>query len=210
MNLSERLASGIAALGLVVDVPAQERLLRFLDLLVKWNRVHNLTAVREPERMIAQHLLDSLSILPQLNGAVRVVDVGSGGGLPGIPLAVARPDFEVTLLDSSHKKCAFQRQVQAELGLANISVACARVETWKPGEHFDIVVSRAFADLGEFAQLAGHLLQDQGRLLAMKGVYPYEEIARLPSGYSLAKVVPLKVPHLDAERHLVILTRKVS
>ncbi|HEY4998369.1 MAG TPA: 16S rRNA (guanine(527)-N(7))-methyltransferase RsmG, partial [Usitatibacter sp.] len=174
-----------------------------LELIAKWNRVHNLTAVRETQQMVVLHLLDSLSVLPYLEGARTVLDVGSGPGLPGIPIAIARPDVAVTLLDSSHKKCAFLQQAKTELALANVEIVCDRVENWKPPAKFDAVVSRAFSDLGDFVAQAQHLVAPGGRLIAMKGVYPFEEITRVPSTHRVAKVLELHVPTLDAKRHLV-------
>jgi 16S rRNA (guanine527-N7)-methyltransferase len=172
-------------------------------LIEKWNRVHNLTAVREPEQMAVLHVLDSLALVPHVLSARTLLDVGAGAGFPGIPVALARPELEVTLLDSSHKKATFLEQAKAELKLANVAVACERVETWKPGHRYDVVASRAFADLSDFVGLAGHLLAPGGRILAMKGVYPYEEIARIPGTHRVSDVVELKVPTLDAKRHLV-------
>ena len=207
MNWQERLQRGCAALGVDLDAAAQERLLAYLELLAKWNRVHNLTAVRDPEQMVAQHLLDSLAVLPRLAACNSLIDVGSGGGLPGIPLAIARPQMAVTLLDSSAKKTAFLRQAQLELGLDNLVVVCARVEAYQPETPFEVVISRAFADLSEFAALAAHLCAPNGVLLAMKGLYPYEEIERLPSEVAMVEVVPLRVPELEAQRHLAVLKK---
>jgi 16S rRNA (guanine527-N7)-methyltransferase len=207
MTPAALLAAGVQELGLALSAAAQARLLDYVALLEKWNKVHNLTAVREPEMMVSQHLLDSLAVLPAVAARKTLLDVGSGGGLPGIPLALARADLAVTLLDSNHKKVAFLRQAKAELGLANVEVVCERVEAWRPADRFGAVVSRAFADLGEFAALAGHLVAPGGALLAMKGIYPYEELARLPADFRLHEVWPLKVPQLAAERHLVILQK---
>ena len=201
----EAIDRGLAAAAL--DVPAARRplLAQHLALLEKWNRVHNLTAVREGEAMVALHVLDSLSVLPHLGPARTLVDVGTGGGFPGIPLAIARPDVTVTLVDSSHKKCTFLEQAKAELGLSNVAVACERVESWRPASGFDVVVSRAFSELADFVQQAGHLLAPGGRFIAMKGVYPYDEIARLPASHRAARVEEVRVPGLDAKRHLVFL-----
>lgn len=204
MNLEEKLASGLEHLGLNLDAVTQRRLLDYLALLQKWNKVYNLTAVREPEKMLTQHLLDSLAVLPYLAGN-RIIDVGTGPGLPGIPLALANPALDVTLLDSNHKKTVFLRQACLELGLSNVTVVCERAETWRPAENFDAVISRAFSDLAEFVKLAGHLCKDDGTMLAMKGLYPYEEIAQLPATVVVLRVEPLRVPGLDAERHLVVL-----
>ena len=203
MTLDTRIDEGLHALGLTPE--AHRAMQGHLELVAKWNRVHNLTSVREPEQMVTLHLLDSLSVLPHLGNATRVADIGSGAGFPGVPLAIARPELQVTLVESSHKKCSFLEQVKAELGLANVHVVCERVERWKPAERFDIVVSRAFAELADFVTQAAHLAAPGGRMLAMKGIYPYEEIARLPSGHRVAEVVELHVEGLDAKRHLVVL-----
>ncbi|MCM2327431.1 MAG: 16S rRNA (guanine(527)-N(7))-methyltransferase RsmG [Lysobacter sp.] len=203
MTIEARLAEGLAAMGLALDVPAQAKLAAYLRLIDKWNKVHNLTAVREPAQMVVLHLLDSLSVLPHVAGAKTLLDVGTGAGLPGIPLAIARPDLAVTLLDASHKKAAFLRQAKAELALANVEVACERVERWHPQAPFDVVVSRAFAELADFVAQAGHLVAPGGALLAMKGVHPFEEISRVPPSHRVESVVALAVPTLDAQRHLV-------
>ena len=144
MTLAARIAEGIAAMHLDVPPQTAERLAAYIDLIAKWNRVHNLTAVREPERMVVLHLLDSLSILPDIGAAARVVDVGSGAGLPGIPIAISRPDVRVALLDSAHKKCAFLRQAKIDLALDNAEVVWERVGEWRPQDRFDVIVSRAF------------------------------------------------------------------
>jgi 16S rRNA (guanine527-N7)-methyltransferase len=201
---THELARATAALGLALADAQTATLERYLDLLEKWNRVYNLTAIRERSRMVTHHLLDSLAVLPHVRGP-RVLDVGSGAGLPGIPIAVASPALQVTLLESNHKKSAFLTQAVAELQLANVQVATARVESWQPEARFDTIVSRAFAELGEFATLAGRLLAPQGVLAAMKGVHPFEEIERLPQGFRVERVVRLHVPGLDAERHLVLM-----
>jgi len=203
MTLAEQIRAGTAAMELALPEPALDRFAQHLDLIAKWNRVHNLTAVRETDQMVVLHLLDSLSVLPHLAHAKTVVDVGTGPGLPGIPVAIARPDLAVTLLDSSHKKCTFLRQAKTELGLDNVEVVCERVEEWKPAQRFDAVISRAFSELADFVQQAQHLVASGGMMLAMKGVYPFEEIARVPATHRVAKVLELKVPRLDAKRHLV-------
>jgi 16S rRNA (guanine527-N7)-methyltransferase len=203
MSLAPRIAEGLAAMGVDLPAPARERLEQHLNLIAKWNRVHNLTAVRETEQMVVLHLLDSLSVLPHLESARSVLDVGTGPGLPGIPIAIARPGARVTLLDSSHKKCSFLQQAKTELGLANVEVVCDRVENWKPAGKFDVVVSRAFSDLADFVAQAQHLVAPGGQLIAMKGVYPFDEIARVPATHRVARVLELHVPTLDAKRHLV-------
>ena len=203
--LISSLKQGLTALEIRLDSGAIGQLIDYLTLLEKWNRVYNLTAVRDPAKMVSHHLLDSLAVLPQIEGTARLLDVGSGAGFPGMPLAIARPDCSVTLLDSSHKKAAFLRQAVAELGLGNVAVICERVETWRADPKFDLILSRAFAELGEFAGLSAHLLAAGGRFAAMKGLYPFEEIERLPKGIAVRSVVKLEVPGLHAERHLVIM-----
>jgi 16S rRNA (guanine527-N7)-methyltransferase len=203
MSLASDLQQGINALRLKLSPQAQQRLLDYLALLRKWNKVYNLTALREPEKMVSHHLLDSLAVVPYIE-ARRILDVGSGAGLPGIPLAIARDDWRVTLLDSSHKKAAFLKQAAIELKLSNVTVCCERVEAWLPEQKFELIISRAVSDLAEFVTLSKHLLHEGGRFAAMKGVYPHEEIAQLPSGYRLERVIPLKIPGLKAQRHLVM------
>jgi 16S rRNA (guanine527-N7)-methyltransferase len=207
MTLEARIQDGAARMALALPDGAVAKCAAYLRLLEKWNRVHNLTAVRETERMVVLHLLDSFSVLPHIDDALSILDVGSGGGLPGIPIAIARPDLRVTLLDSSTKKATFLEQARAELALTHVEVVCARVEQWHPDQLFDAVVSRAFADLGEFVAQAQHLVAPSGRMLAMKGVYPFEEIARLPATHRVAQVAELHVPELDAKRHLVFVER---
>lgn len=204
-TLKSSLKRGLTGLGIRLDSRSTDQLIDYLTLLEKWNRVYNLTAVRDPAKMLSHHLLDSLAVLPQIEGAPRLLDVGSGAGLPGIPLAIARPGSSVTLLDSSHKKAAFLRQAVAELGLGNVAVVCERVETWRAEPKFDLILSRAFAELGEFAELSVHLLAAGGQLAAMKGLYPFEEIECLPKGIAVRGVVKLEVPGLHGERHLVIM-----
>ena len=211
MTPATLLADGVAALGLaaLVGSGAQAKLLAYLALLEKWNRTHNLTAIREPERMITHHLLDSLAVLPHLpvREGLRVIDIGSGGGLPGVPLAIVRPDWQLALLDSNFKKATFLRQAAIELPLPNVEVVAARVEDFTPAAPFDIAISRAFSDLAVFAGASANLLAPHGRLVAMKGVYPHEELAQLPPGISVTGTPSLKIPGLDADRHLVIMER---
>ncbi|WP_024304335.1 16S rRNA (guanine(527)-N(7))-methyltransferase RsmG [Pseudogulbenkiania sp. MAI-1] len=203
MTHTAELTRGLAELKLDLTQEQIARLEAYLALLAKWNQTYNLTAVREEERMVSYHLLDSLTLVPHLNGGTRLLDVGSGGGMPGIPAAIARPDLKVVLLDSNHKKTTFLRQAVIELKLDNVEVITDRVEAYQPAEKFDRITSRAFAELAEFVKLTRHLLTPGGQYVAMKGVYPYEEIAQLPEGFTVAEVVPLTVPGLDAERHLV-------
>lgn len=206
MSLGSELERGVAALDVALAPAAQQKLLAYLALIDKWNRVYNLTAVREPGQMVSHHLLDSLAVAPHLSGA-SLADVGSGAGLPGIPLALARPDTAVTLIESSHKKAAFLKQAAIELALDNVEVVNARVEAWDALRRFDVVISRAFSDLPEFVALAGRLCAEGGVLAAMKGVHPYEELEQLPAPYCTRAVIPLAVPGLGAERHLVLIER---
>jgi len=198
------LDTGLERLGLDLPAAARQKLLDYVALIAKWNQVHNLTAIREPVKMVTHHLLDSLALLKVIDGpAKRVVDIGTGAGLPGIPLAIARPDWSVTLLDSNHKKGVFLQQAVSELGLSNATVFVDRVEAFRPEGGFDYVVSRAFSDLPEFAELSRHLRAPGGALLAMKGVYPYEEVLQLSPEIGTVEVIRLDVPGVDAERHLV-------
>ena len=207
--LYQLLTDGVGELGLELSDVQLGKLLDYVALLAKWNAVYNLTAIRDPRQMLIQHILDSLSIVPHLvqRNPRTVLDVGSGGGLPGIVLAIVRPDWGVTVNDIVHKKTAFQAQAKAELGLTNLSVVTGRVETLRPGDEvsakFDVIVSRAFAELADFVTLARHLVAEQGVILAMKGVRPDDEIERLPAGAHVEQIIRLDVPFLDAERHLV-------
>jgi len=204
MTIPLQLAAGVAALGLPLPDGSEAKLLAYLALLEKWNRVYNLTAVRDAERMVSHHLLDSLAAVPFFQGQT-VLDVGSGGGLPGIPLAIARPQLQVTLIDSIAKKTAFLLQVKAELGLGNLEVVTGRVEDFQPEAKFDVITSRAFSDLKEFVGLTRHLLKPGGRWLAMKGVLPHEEIVLLQGWVKVSANHALVVPGLEASRHLIVL-----
>jgi len=204
IDLSEKLNKGLTTLGLKLSPETQQKMLDYLALLSKWNKVHNLTAVRELDDMVTLHLLDSLAVIPSLTTS-NMLDVGSGGGLPGIPLALALPELQVTVVDSSHKKATFLRQAKAELGLDNVQVVCERVEAYRPEINFHSIISRAFSDVSEFVRLTQHLLEQNGKWLAMKGVHPYDELAQMPDVTST--VLPLTIPGLDAHRHLVILNR---
>jgi len=196
------LAAGLAELGISLSGELQQKLLAFRDLLLKWNKTYNLTALRDPEQAISHHLLDSLAILPHI-GSGPLLDVGSGGGLPGIPLAIARPDLSVSMVDTVQKKATFLQQASIELGLKNVAVHHARVEEMQ-GQYAQ-VSSRAFAEIGLFVSLTRHLLAPGGRWLAMKGLRPDEELKALPDDIAVEAIVPLLVPGLAAERHLIIL-----
>lgn len=202
-ELLHALTHGLKELDIEVGQAQSELLLRYLNLVVKWNRVHNLTAIREPLDMVSLHLLDSLAIVPFLR-ARSILDVGTGAGLPGIPLAIAMPESRVTLLDTSSKRTAFLTQAVSELGLDNASVVNARVEQWQGGP-FDIIVSRAFSELRDFVEASQHLLVAGGTFAAMKGVRPDAEIAELPPSFFVTRVEALKVPGVNAERHLVMI-----
>lgn len=209
MSTEDRLKRGLIALGLNLDQVTQRRLLDYIALIEKWNRVYNLTAIREPEKMVSHHLLDSLAVAPHLR-AKRLLDVGSGAGLPGIPLALAKPETRVTLLDSNHKKAAFLNQAVMELELANAEVCSERVESWQTQNRFDVIISRAFADMGEFVRITRHLLAPGGMFAAMKGLHPYEEIDKLPPECKLLQVLPLAVPGVEGARHLVLIGQNLK
>lgn len=200
--LAEKLAAGIAEMGLQVSPEKQQSLLDYLALLAKWNKVYNLTAVRDPLEMVTLHLLDSLSVLSYIDGK-SLLDVGSGGGLPGIVLAICLPELQVTTIDTVQKKAIFMRQVKGELGLDNLQVVNARVEEYE-AEPFELIISRAFSDLDLFMALSQHLLTEDGRWLAMKGVSPQQDLEALKVK---SNVYPLSVAGLEAERHLAIIEK---
>lgn len=200
----ERLAAGLDALGIAASTVVLDRLLAYRDLLARWNRVHNLTAVRDPQAMIAHHLLDSLSIHPYLAGD-RILDLGTGAGLPGLPLALLDPERTFTLLDASVKRVRFLRQVVAALHVKNVEAVHARVENYRVAAGFATVTSRAFATLSRFADAALPLLEADGQALAMKGRFPQAELAELPAKVRVLAVHRLQVPGLEAQRHLVVL-----
>lgn len=202
-SLDSKLAEGVVALGLesVVTTDMQAKCLAYMALLQKWNKVYNLTAIRDPQEMLALHILDSLSVLPYVESG-NLLDVGSGGGLPGLIIAITRPDVQVTTIDTVQKKAIFMRQVKAELGLDNVQVVHSRVEVYQPPSPFGQVISRAFSDIALLRRLTMHLVMPHGRWLAMKGVIPTEEL-------QLASIIPsevirLQVPTLQAERHLIV------
>jgi 16S rRNA (guanine527-N7)-methyltransferase len=198
------LLAGADTLGLHLDDTSIWKLCALLDLLGRWNAVYNLTALKTRAEWISLHVLDSLSVSPHLRGE-RMLDAGSGPGFPGLPLAIAHPEQSWTLVDSNQKKTAFAAQAAAELGLRNVTVHQARVETLRAPVPYDVIISRAFADLADFARLAGHLVADTGRLAAMKGKVDAGEIERVPETFRCERVVPLAIPGVDAERHLILM-----
>lgn len=206
MTLADQLSAGVEALGLEIGAETREKLLAYLALLAKWNRVYNLTALRHPSEWVTHHLLDSLSVLPHIRGPV-IADVGSGAGLPGLVLAMVRPDWRVVSVEAIEKKAAFQRQAAAELALANVRVEGGRVEAVALETAADTVISRAFSSLSEFVNLTRHVLKPDGVWAAMKGKPPTEEISQLPSDISVAKLIALKVPGLNAERCVVLMKK---
>ena len=201
MPVAEDIQRGCEALGLAPDAAVAGRLAALVELLVKWNRVYNLTAVREPHAMVVRHILDSLVVLPFLTRG-RLLDAGTGAGLPGLPIAIARPDLFVTLLDSNAKKLRFVRQAATELGLDNLEVVQQRMEQYRPAQSFDMVISRAVASIGDIYRDTAHLVRPGGRFLFMKGSSPDAEIAAFAPPGQL-HVEALQVPGLDAQRHLV-------
>ena len=208
MDEKRQLAEGLAQMGLSLDEATQDRLLHFLNLMRKWNRVYNLTSRKDMDNMVARHLLDSLALVPYLNGS-RLVDVGSGAGLPAIPLALACPEKQFVSLDCVTKKGRFRTQAMIELGLKNMEVVTSRVEAYQPEVGFDSVVSRAFATVSDMLAVSGHLVADDGVFLAMKGVYPEEELADIPAQFRVEVVHELQVPYLSAARHLAVVTPNI-
>lgn len=207
--LTSALGSGVNELHLDLSERQIAHLIDYVALLSKWNAVYNLTAVRDPMQMITQHLLDSLAAVTAFADARNVLDVGAGGGLPGMVLAIwameANPGMQISMIDTVHKKTAFLTQAKVELGLSNTTVYTARVEQLQVPQKFDVITSRAFAELSDFVKWSAHLLADGGRFIAMKGVAPHDEVARLPAEWAVTELRPLTVPGLDAERHLVFI-----
>jgi 16S rRNA (guanine527-N7)-methyltransferase len=202
VNTADELKRGSEELGISLSAEAQNKLLDYLALLHKWNKFYNLTAIRNPQQMVSHHLLDSLAVMPYL-WAGRWLDAGCGAGLPGLVLAISKPEWQFCLLDSNSKKTSFVQQAIIELGLRNATVHCGRVEDWQPKELYDGIISRAFTELGNFLCSTRHLIAAQGRWAAMKGA-PEQELAGLPSGCRVESVIPIHVPGLQAARSLVI------
>lgn len=207
MDNRQKLQSGLKEMGLDLSGEQQDKLLAYVEMLKKWNKTYNLTALRNESQIISHHLLDSLTLPPYLEGAQTMLDVGSGGGQPGIPAAVCRPDLQITLLDANTKKTSFLQQAAIELELKNVRVVSGRVEAVQ-GLRADVITSRAFAELADFVNWTAHLLQNGGCWAAMKGVYPAAEIDRLPDSVCVERVDKIRVPQLNAERHMVILRKK--
>lgn len=205
--LAHVLKDGVEKLDLALSEAQQEKLLDYLALLNKWNKVYNLTAVRDPMEMMTLHVLDSLAAVPAFKDAQNVLDVGAGGGLPGVVLAITRPDMKVSMIDIVHKKTAFLNQVKAELELGNVTVYTKKVQELQVKTPYDVITSRAFADLSDFVNWSGHLLAEEGRFIALKGTAPAEERERLPDPWKVNELQPLQVPGLDAQRHLVFIGR---
>jgi 16S rRNA (guanine527-N7)-methyltransferase len=205
--LRQRLVTGLQAMQLELPESVVESLLAYIALLAKWNKVHNLTSVRKPMAMVTRHLLDSLAVVPHLPPG-RIIDVGTGAGLPGIPLSLVFPDRDFTLLDSNGKKTRFLIQAKGVLGLKNVTVVQQRVEEFHPDHKFDCVITRAFASVADILSGSRHLLTSDGQMMAMKGEVPEEELAALPEGYHLLEVISLRVPGLEQEqRHLLRIGR---
>jgi 16S rRNA (guanine527-N7)-methyltransferase len=204
--LIEQLQAGCQSLEIVLTAEQQQKLLAYVMLMAKWNKVYNLTSIREPEEMVTRHLLDSLAVLPYLS-AQSLLDVGTGGGLPGIPMAIMQPEMQVTLLDSNSKKTRFLQQVKAELKLDNVEVVHSRVESAKLPQ-FAIVTARAFATIDDIISLAGRHCQNAGQLILMKGQYPQQELQITMQQFVLKDVIELAVPFINEHRHLVRLIKQ--
>lgn len=207
LELEPRLTALLAQTPLVLSDQQKQQLLRLVGLLHKWNKAYNLTSVREPDAMLVKHILDSLVVSPYLEGH-RFIDVGTGPGLPGLPLAILNPDKQFVLLDSLGKRIRFIRQVVHELGLQNVTAVQSRVEAFADEQGFDGVLSRAFASLTDMLTWCAHLAAPEGRYLALKGQFPAEELAQLPAGFELVAAHSLRVPELEGERHLIVLKKQ--
>jgi 16S rRNA (guanine527-N7)-methyltransferase len=203
---AEELTLGARELGVELSESQHRQLLAYLALLIKWNKAYNLTAVRDPDEMVSRHLLDSLSVVRFIEGE-RQLDVGSGGGMPGIPLAILFPEMKVTVLDSNGKKTRFLTQVKLELALANLEVIHSRAEAFRPELPFNGIISRAFSSLEDFTQWTRHMGDGETRWLAMKGLHPVDELVALPADFHLESAQALAVPGCQGQRHLLILRR---
>ncbi|WP_455209638.1 16S rRNA (guanine(527)-N(7))-methyltransferase RsmG [Kaarinaea lacus] len=202
MSVEKTLYQGLEALAIPGPEEIKRQLLAFIELLHKWNRVYNLTAIRDKEKMVTHHILDSVAVMPFLHG-VHILDVGSGAGLPGVPLAMVSPERQFVLLDSNAKKTRFLQQVKAELGLTNLTIETGRIEHFHFDKAFDTVLSRAFSSISQFLLAAGTHCKADGVIIAMKGEYPESELQSIPDGYSIKAVLPVDVPFLSAQRHIV-------
>lgn len=202
--LAKQLEAGVKYLQLELMPGQKDQLLDYLELLVKWNKAYNLTAIRNPSEMVSKHLLDSLTLTPYITGQ-RIIDVGTGPGLPGIPMAIMYPDRAFTLLDSNSKKTRFLTQCKLDLGLQNIEIIHSRVDEFHPDKPFDLVLSRAFSAIENMVNWCAHLPGDNGVFLAMKGIFPSQELEALPDGYEVKKTEKLMLPDCEAERHLLII-----
>lgn len=207
-TLTLMLREGVKSLPLTLSETQIEQMISYLALLCKWNSVYNLTSVRDPNEMVKQHLLDSLSAAHAFKDAKNVLDVGSGGGLPGMILAITYPMIHFSMIDTVSKKTAFLSQAKTELALSNVTIHTGRVELLQVAQKFDVITSRAFSELSNFVNWSGHLLADGGHFIAMKGVAPNEEIARLPAGWKVKAIESLSVPGLDVERHLIMIEKE--
>lgn len=203
-QLDLHLSQGLTTLGLELSAEVQGQLLHFIQLLAKWNKAYNLTAVRDPAEMVTKHLLDSLAISPYLQRG-EIIDIGTGPGLPGIPLALLRPDDQFTLLDSNSKKTRFVTQAVMELGIRNVTVVQSRAEAYQPAHPFDVVIARAFAGISELLRRVQHLCAAGTRVIAMKGQYPEDEMEGWPAGFRCESIEKITIPGLQAERHVVLI-----
>lgn len=206
MSIDKLLSQGLGGLSIPLPEEIKQKLMAFIALLDKWNRVYNLTAIRDKEKMVTHHILDSLAVAPFIQG-VDVLDVGSGAGLPGVPLALVSPERQFVLIDSNAKKTRFIQQAKAELGLTNVLVETVRAENFHPTNPFDTVISRAFSSISQFLHSAGPLCKPDGVILAMKGEYPTAELQDIPDGYTVKAVLGVHVPRLNAQRHIVCIRR---
>lgn len=207
--LQKNLKQSLESIEIHLSDEQIQKLIKYLELLNRWNQTYNLTAVRDIEKMVYYHLVDSLVISPYLksNNINVLADIGTGAGLPGYPLAIANPDFKIYLVETNHKRVAFLRQVQMELKIFNVEIINSRVEQAKLSQQPNGIISRAFSEIKEFISLSKHLSSSSCKFFAMKGVYPYEEIASLPEGFGLQEIIELKVPHVEGARHLAVINR---